>query len=217
MELIFPNSTPRTDASARNLVSKHCLQSEVCTNSLGPAGAVGLIVLLFFASPAPAAWIDMGVVSQNTVSLLIDTAPSPGGALTVVFNIGDPAQLTGKSGSPDLNFQLGFQRPAAGGATKTASIVATLANPNLTGPENIPFSEIAWTSTGLPGGALQPTGTILIGGSNVPLGTGTMYQLTTTAAGTYYAGGVLHFTFTPSRLYVQGGYSGTVTFTASHD
>jgi hypothetical protein len=170
---------------------------------------VGLLVA---TSSAGAAWINMNTIARGQVSLLIDTVPA-GGPLTVTFNVADATALTPTVGTPDMQFQLAVRR-RLGGPNVTARLDGNSA-PNLSGPELIPFTEITWTFIRLPGGGSQPGGTQPISGTNVPIGTNPMKSLTTTAGGAIYAGGELRFSFTPSRVYLQGLYTGTVTFTAT--
>jgi len=173
----------------------------------------GLAGLLLGGSVASAAWIDLGSqLPQGQVALLIDTIPA-GGLLTVTFNVVDPTPLTATVGTPDIQFQLGVRRPAGGPPDITATLNGVPQTPNLSGPEPIPFTEISWTFIAIPSGA--PGGTLPISGTNVPIGTNPMTSLTTSGGSTAWAGGELRFSFTPSRVYQQGSYTGTVTFTAS--
>lgn len=175
-------------------------------------GGVGLIALLAIAPSAPAAWINMGFVARGEVSLLIDTVPA-GGPLTVTFNVADATALTTPTvGTPNMQFQLAVRRPRFGGNI-TAQVDGTPSSPNLTGPESIPFTEITWTFIQIPSG--QPGGTQPFSGTNVPIGTNPMTILTTARGRTEYVAGELQFSFTPSRVYLQGSYTGTVVFTAS--
>ena len=175
------------------------------------APLMAVVALLLVARPAGSAWIDMGTVSQGNVSLLIDTIPA-GGSLAVTFNVTNLTPGVSTVGTPDIQFQLALRRP--GGPTNiTGEIHGNPASANLSGPESIPFTEITWSYIQTPSTA--PGGTFPITGSNVAIGTNPIYSLTTAGGGTSFAGGELRFSFTPSRVYLQGSYTGTVTFTAS--
>jgi len=173
--------------------------------------SIGLAALLGISSPALAAWIDMGAINDGEVSLLIDTVPA-GGPLAVTFNVADATAATPTVGTPNMQFQLTARKPAQAG-NFTAEVDGTPLGTNLTGPESIPFAEISWTFIQIPSG--QPAGTLPFSGTNVSVGTNPMASMTTTGGGVRYMGGELQFSFTPSRIYLQGAYTGTVTFTAS--
>lgn len=175
-------------------------------------GASAAALMLLVAAPAPGAWINMGGIARGQVSLLIDTVPA-GGALTVTFNVADATVLTPTVGTPDMQFQLAVRRPL-GGPNITAQVNGTPSSPNLTGPETIAFTEITWSFVQIPAGP-RPGGVQPFSGTNVAIGTNPMTTLTTTGGGATYKGGELRFSFTPSRIYLQGNYTGTVTFTAT--
>ena len=186
---------------------------KACANLCLTLRRVGLAGLLFGASSTFGAWIDLGnQLGQGEVTLLIDTIPAPG-SLTVTFSVADASALTPTVGTPDIQFQLGVRRPGGGPPDITATLNGVPASPNLTGPEPIPFSEISWTFIAIPSDA--PNGTEPISGTNVPIGANPIKTLTTSGGSTAWAGGELRFSFTPSRVYQQGSYSGTVTFTAA--
>jgi hypothetical protein len=172
----------------------------------------GLLALLMFAPAAPGAWINMGSIARGQVSLLIDTVPA-GGPLTVTFNVADATVLTPTVGTPDMQFQLAVRRPL-GGPNITARVDGTPSTPSLAGPESIPFTEITWTFIQIPAGP-RPGGVQPFSGTNVAIGTNPLTTLTTTGGGARYTGGELRFSFTPSRIYLQGSYTGTVVFTAT--
>jgi len=174
-------------------------------------GSVGLLALLLIAPSAPGAWINMGFIARGEVSLLVDTVPA-GGPLAVTFNVADATALTPTVGTPDMQFQLSVRRPRFS-PNITAQVYGTPLSPNLTGPESIPFTEITWTFIQIPAG--RPGGTQPFSGTNVPVGTNPMTTLTTVGGRARYTGGELRFSFTPSRVYLQGAYTGTITFTAS--
>jgi hypothetical protein len=185
---------------------------KACANLCRALRGVGLAGLLFGASSTFGAWIDLGSqLGQGEVTLLIDTIPA-GRPLTVTFTVADASALTPTVGTPDMQFQFGVRRPG-GGPDLTATLNGVPASPNLVGPEPIPFTEISWTFIAMPSGA--PNGTLPISGTNVPIGTNPISSLTTSTGSTVWAGGELRFSFTPSRVYRQGSYSGTVTFTAA--
>jgi len=176
-----------------------------------PLKGIGLVALLAISFPSFGAWINMGTIARGQVSLLIDTVPA-GGPLTVTFSVADATALTPTVGTPDMQFQLAVRRPFFSGNI-TADVDGSPSSPNLTGPESIPFTEITWTFVQIPAG--RPGGTQPFIGTNVSIGTNPMASLTTAGGGTAFMGGELRFSFTPSRVYLQGTYAGTVVFTAS--
>ena len=171
----------------------------------------GLLALPALSSPALGAWVNMGFIARGEVSLLIDTVPA-GGPLTVTFNVADATAVTPTVGTPDMQFQLAARRPRFS-PNITADVDGAPSSPNLTGPESIPFTEITWSFVQIPTG--QPGGTQPFSGTNVSIGTNPMTTLTTFGGRARYKGGELRFSFTPSQVYLQGAYTGTVVFTAS--
>lgn len=187
-------------------MKKQCESGNMRTIVAGAGLAAVLIAL-----PAPGAWINMGRVARGEVSLLVDTIPA-GLPLSVTFTVADATALTPTIGTPTIQFQLAVRRPRRGGNI-TAEVTGTPSTPNLAGPESISFTEITWQVIGVPAGA--PAGTQPFSITTGTIGTNPMTSLTTTRGGARYAGAELQFSFTPSRVYLQGYYTGTVTFTAS--
>ena len=171
------------------------------------AGAVALL----HDSLAAAAWVNINP-PRGSVILRINYAGKP----TVTFNV-TAAQVgngIAVAGTPTLEFEMSVRRPRFGPnltATMTATAPAALAS----GGNQIPISDISWTSVAIAG---APAGTTLIPNGSFAAGPQTIVSRTTTGGGSFYAGGALTFRFANTTVYPQGTYGpATVNYTASRN
>lgn len=163
---------------------------------------------LFHDSPAVAAWVIINP-PPGQVILRINYTGTP----TVTFNV-TAAQMgngTAVAGTPALEFEMSVQR--AGGTNVTATMTATTPATLSSGGNQIPITDISWTSTAIAG---APAGTIVIPSGSFMAGSQTVVSTTTAGGGNYNAGGALTFYFANITVYPGGSYGpATVNYTAS--
>jgi len=167
-------------------------------------------VAFLYGSPASAAWVTLNPPPGQLI-LYINYSGTP----TVTFNV-TAAQMgngTPVAGTPTLEFELIVQR--AGGTDVTATMTATAPAALFSGANQIPISDIGWTSAAITG---APGGTTLIPNGSFVGGPQTIVFVTTNGGGNYYAGGALTFYFANTTVYTQGTYGpATVNYTASRN
>jgi hypothetical protein len=165
---------------------------------------------LLHGSPASAAWVTLNPPPGQLI-LNINYTGTP----TVTFNV-TAAQMgngTPVAGTPTLEFEMIVQR--AGGTNVTATMTATAPANLSSGGNQIPISDIGWTTAAITG---APGGTTLIPSGSFVAGPQTIVFVTTTSGGNYYAGGALTFRFANTTIYPAGTYGGPlqpVNYTAS--
>lgn len=168
------------------------------------AGAVALLQ----GSLALAAWVTINPPPGQVILQINYT-----GAPTVTFNV-TAAQMgngTPVAGTPTLEFEMAIQR--AGPTNLTATMTATAPANLASGGNQIPISDISWTSAAIAG---APGSTTLIPNGSFVAGPQTIVSITTTAGGNFYAGGNLTFYFANTTVYPAGTYGpATVNYTAS--
>jgi hypothetical protein len=161
-----------------------------------------------YASQASGAWVAINP-PVGAVILRINFAGTP----TITFNV-TAAQMgngTPVAGTPTLEFEMSIQR--AGPTDLTATMTATAPAALFSGANQIPITNISWTSAAIAG---APAGTTLIPNGSFVAGPQTIVSTTTTAGGNFYAGGNLTFYFANTTVYTQGTYGpATVNYTAS--
>jgi len=168
-------------------------------------------VALLHDSLAAAAWVNINP-PRGRVRLLINFAGTP----TVTFNVA-AAQVgngTAVAGTPTLEFEMSVRRPRFG-PNLTATVTATAPAALISGGNQIPISDIGWTSAAIAG---APGGTTLIPNGSFAAGANSIVSVTTTGGGSFYAGGALTFRFANTTVYPQGTYGpATVNYTASRN
>jgi len=164
--------------------------------------------VLLQGPPASAAWVNINP-PPGQVILRINYTGTP----TVTFNL-TAAQVgngTAVAGTPALEFEMSVQR--AGGTDVTATMTATAPANLSSGSNQIPISDISWTSAAIAG---APGGITLIPSGSFVAGANTIVTVTTAGGGNYNAGGALTFYFANTTVYPQGAYGpATVNYTAS--
>ncbi|MGE5241061.1 MAG: hypothetical protein ACM3NI_05380 [Bacteroidota bacterium] len=165
-------------------------------------------VVLLHGSLVAAAWVTINP-PPGQVILHINYTGTP----TVTFNV-TAAQVgngTAVAGTPAVEFEMSVQR--AGGTDVTATMTATAPASLSSGSNQIPISDISWTSAAIAG---APGGTTLIPSGSFVAGANTIVSVTTAGGGNYNAGGALTFYFANTTVYPQGAYGpATVNYTAS--
>jgi hypothetical protein len=170
-------------------------------------------VAFLYGSPASAAWVGINP-PNGAVILRINFTGRP----TVTFNV--PAAQVGNGtpivGTPVLEFEMSVQRATGGGAPNlTATMRATAPTALFSGANQIPISDISWTSVAITG---APAGTTLIPNGSFVGGAQTIVSITTTSTTNFYAGGALTFRYANATVYPQGTYGpATVNYTASRN
>ena len=166
---------------------------------------------LLHGSLASAAWITINP-PPGAVILRINFAGTP----TITFNVTAAQMGNGipVAGTQTLEFEMSIQRAAGGGAPNlTAMMTATAPAALFSGANQIPITDISWTSAAVAG---APGGTTVIPNGSFVAGPQTIVSITTTAGGNFYAGGDLTFYFANTTVYTQGTYGpATVNYTAS--
>jgi len=159
---------------------------------------------------ATAAWVNINP-PPGQVILRINYTGKP----TVTFNV-TAAQMgngTAVAGTPTLEFEMSVQR--AGGTDVTATMTATAPASLASGGNQIPISDISWTSVAIAG---APGGTTLIPNGSFVAGPQAIVSVTTNAGGNFNAGGALTFYFANTTVYAAGTYGpATVNYTASRN
>ncbi|HSD97704.1 MAG TPA: hypothetical protein VLB06_11250 [Sulfuricaulis sp.] len=109
---------------------------------------------------------------------------------------------------------MSIQRAAGGGAPNlTATMTATAPAALFSGANQIPITDISWTSVAIAG---APAGTTVIPSGSFVAGPQTIISRTTTGGGNFYVGGALTFRYANTTVYPQGTYGpATVNYTAS--
>ncbi len=172
----------------------------------------------FLHSPsAPAAWVNINP-PQGAAILLINYTGTP----TVTFDVtaaqmGNGTPVAGTIGGvlTPLEFEMSVQRASGGGppTNVTATMTATAPAWLTSGGNQIPITDISWTSAAIAG---APGGTTLIPSGSFTGGAQTIVSITTTSGGNFYAGGALTFQFANTTVYPQGAYGpATVNYTLS--
>jgi hypothetical protein len=167
--------------------------------------------------------VNVGL-ANGEVTLIVGTAPNPETtAAPVAVNFTVAAAQVGNgvaiAGSPDVEVQFGVRRFWFF-APSQADLVVTAPATIDSGPNQIPISDISWTTTTATG---TPGGTELIAGGTLAAGAQTIHTLNPPAGGflasvTRWAGGVFTFRFANTQIYPQGSYGpATITFTASRN
>ena len=167
------------------------------------------VVAFLYGSPASAAWVNINPAPDEVI-LLINNPGTP----TVTFNV-TAAQMgngTAVAGTPNpLEFQMSVQRK--GHAPITATMIATAPVALFSGANQIPISDISWTSVAITG---APGGTTVIPNGSFVGGPQTVVSVTATGGGNFDAGGALTFYFANTTVYPQGTYGPvTINYTAS--
>jgi hypothetical protein len=166
--------------------------------------------ILFHGSLASADWVTLNPPPGRLIFYINYT-----GTPTVAFNV-TAAQMgngTPVAGTPALEFEMIVQR--AGGTDVTATMTATAPAALFSGGNQIPISDIGWTSVAITG---APGGTTLIPNGSFVGGPQTIVFVTTNGGGNYYAGGALTFYFANTTVYTRGTYGpATVNYTASRN
>jgi hypothetical protein len=171
--------------------------------------------VLLYASAVSSAWVTVSL-PRGEVYLIVGPDTNPTGGPTVVSFSVSPAGLgTGApvTGTPNVQLQMGVRRPPGRtniGATLTANATATTTLDSL--PNQIPISDISWTSSAVPA---APASTTLIAGGTFTGLAQTISTLTTAGTGTYWAGAVATFKFANAQVYPAGTYTATISYTAS--
>jgi hypothetical protein len=163
---------------------------------------------LLHGSLASAAWITINP-PPGAVILRINFAGTP----TIMFNVTAAQMGNGipVAGTQTLEFEMAVQR--AGPTNLTATMTATAPAALFSGANQIPITDISWTSAAIAG---APGGTTVIPNGSFVAGPQTIVSITTTAGGNFYAGGNLTFYFANTTVYTQGTYGpATVNYTAS--
>jgi hypothetical protein len=162
---------------------------------------------MLHGSPASAAWVDITPAS-NGLTLSVNNT-------TVTFDLSAYAAQLGNgiaiAGTPKVEFELVVLH--TNNSPRTATLTATAPAALVSGANQIPFSDISWTSapiTGAPSGTTQiPNGSFVVG----PLA---ILSMTIPGSGTFNAGGELTFYFANTTVYPPGTYGPVaVTYTAS--
>lgn len=174
--------------------------------------------LLGYAQATGAAWVNVGP-PVGQVTLILGTAPNPRtAAAPVAVNFTIPAAQVANgfpiAGTPDVEVQFGVRR-LLWFAPSQADLIVTAPATIDSGPNQIPISDITWTTVAAAG---TPAGTELIGGGTLTSGAQTIYTLNPPVvfgAATLWAGAVLTFLYANTQVYPAGTYGpATVTFTA---
>lgn len=170
------------------------------------------IAILAGSSTASGAFINITLAKNNLYLIVGDVnAPQDPIATTVVMDV--PAANVGNGlpipGSKAVQVQFGFQRTGRPDftVTLTANVPPFLADSS--GMNQIPITDLQWANQPLAGCAQTLTVSPLAAGGN------NLYQATVVSNGTYWACGILTFSFLNQRIYPAGTYGGTLTFTVS--
>lgn len=185
-------------------------------------GALLALALTTQAPATEAAWVNVAL-ANGQVTLILGTAPNPvATAAPVSVNFNLTAAQVGNgiavSGTPDVEVQFGVRRFWFLAPSQADLVITSPASLN-SGSNQIPISDISWTTAAASG---TPGGTQLIAGGTLATGAQTIHTLNPPSvfltATTVWAGGVFTFRFANTQVYPQGTYGpATITFTASRN
>lgn len=177
------------------------------------ASLVALIALCLPVGPARA------VIYLNppagTLSLLVGPVSDPVGlaaAVSFVLVLGQVGNGTPVVGTPVVHIEMAGLRSGPG-ASFNAELRASVPAFIVSGPNQIPMSDISWTSAAIGTGGSVSTiadGSFIAGGGSQTIG-----SLTVSSANVRTLGGDLTFSFANTVAYPAGNYGpATVTYTA---